>query len=78
MVNRHTQEPVRLVVSTTALGPVAVEDAWARSGPDPAAVNSESDQQRVAPAPLEVAMHEGTLTVELPAVSWACVRLRPL
>ena len=76
VVNRHTQDPVRLEVSTTALGPVVVEEASALTDPDPAAVNSERDPQRVVPAPLEVVAHEGTLTLELPAVSWACVRLR--
>ncbi|HLL63469.1 MAG TPA: alpha-N-arabinofuranosidase [Propionibacteriaceae bacterium] len=75
LVNRHTQDPVRLEVRTTALGPVVVGDAAALTGSDPAAANSESDQQRVVPASLEVTGHEGLLTVELPAVSWAYVRL---
>jgi alpha-L-arabinofuranosidase len=54
---------------------VVVGDAAALTGSDPAAANSESDQQRVVPASLEVTGHEGLLTVELPAVSWAYVRL---
>ena len=39
VVNRHTQNPVRLEVRTTALGPVVVQDASALTGPDPLAAN---------------------------------------
>ncbi len=76
VVNRHSQDPVRLEIGTAGLGRVAVEDARAITGSDPLAANTEQDPGRVVPVALSVAAEPATLTVELPPVSWACVRLR--
>ena len=75
VLNRHQHEPVQLEVDTAALGPVMVKEAVALTGPDPSATNTEHDPNRVIPTPLRAEAQQGTLSVQLPPVSWACVRL---
>ena len=75
VVNRHQHEPVQLEVSTAALGPVVVQEAVALTGPEPSAANTEHDPNRVTPTPLHAEAEQGTLRVQLPPVSWACIRL---
>jgi alpha-L-arabinofuranosidase len=75
VVNRSQDEPVQLEVNTAALGPVVVQEAVALTGPDPSAANSEHDPNRIVPTPLHAEAQQGTLSVQLPPVSWACIRL---
>jgi alpha-L-arabinofuranosidase len=75
VLNRHQHEPVQLDVNTAALGPVVVQEAAALTGPDPSAANTEHDPNRVVPTPLHAEAQQGTLSVQLPPVSWACIRL---
>jgi alpha-N-arabinofuranosidase len=74
-VNRSQHEPVQLNVNTAALDPVVVQEAVALTGPDPSAANTEHDPNRVIPTPLHAEAQQGTLGVQLPPVSWACIRL---
>jgi alpha-N-arabinofuranosidase len=75
VVNRHQHEPVQLEVSTAALGPVVVHEAVALTGPDPSVANTQQDPNRIIPTPLQVHAQQALLTVQLPPVSWACIRL---
>ena len=75
VVNRHQQEPVQREVNTAALGPVAVQEAVALTDPEPSAANTEHDPNRVTPTPLSAEAQQATLSVQLPPVSWACIRL---
>ncbi|HKF89559.1 MAG TPA: alpha-N-arabinofuranosidase [Propionibacteriaceae bacterium] len=75
VLNRHQHEPVQLDVNTAALGPVVAQEAAALTGPDPSAANTEHDPNRVVPTPLHAEAQQGTLSVHLPPVSWACIRL---
>ena len=75
VLNRHLDETVQVEVNTAALGPVVVQEAVALTGPDPSAANTEQDQNRIVPTPLHVEVQEATLSVQLPPVAWACIRL---
>src|SRR3712207_3130121 len=75
VLNRSQDEPVTLEVNSAALGPVVVQEAVALTGPDPSAANTEHDPNRIVPTPLHTEAQQGTLSVQLPPVSWACIRL---
>jgi alpha-L-arabinofuranosidase len=74
-VNRHQSEPLTLQVKTGSLGGLQVQEAWVLSDADPMAANTEQEPDRVTPQPLDASVIDGVLVVELPPISWACVRL---
>ena len=74
-VNRHQSEPVRVQVRTAAFGNVALQEACTLTDDDPLAVNSEGDPHRVVPTPIHAVAEQDAVLVELPPVSWTCLRL---
>jgi len=74
-VNRHQSEPVRVQVRTAAFGNVALQEACPLTDDDPLAVNSEGDPHRVVPTPIQAVVEQDAVLVELPPVSWTCLRL---
>ncbi|HEX8508275.1 MAG TPA: alpha-L-arabinofuranosidase C-terminal domain-containing protein, partial [Propionibacteriaceae bacterium] len=74
-VNRHQSEPLVLEVNVRGLSGVRVSEAWTLADADPLAANTEAEPDRVVPRPVEATATDGVLRVELPAVSWSCVRL---
>jgi alpha-N-arabinofuranosidase len=59
-----------------ALHDVEVVDAWALYDDDLHATNTQSDPLRVRPRELVATVQDGTIRVEMPAVSWGFVQLR--
>ena len=75
VVNRHQHQRVQLEVKTAGLGPVTVRDACVLTGPHPSAVATQEDPNQIVPVPLPAEAREATVTVQLPPVAWACIRL---
>jgi alpha-N-arabinofuranosidase len=75
MVNRSEAEPVALEADLRALPALEAADTFILSDPDLSATNSQDHPDRVQPRSLAVHMDGPVLRLELPAVSWSCVRL---
>jgi len=75
LVNRSQAEPVRLEVDLRALPAVYTADALVLSDSDLSATNTQDNPDRVQPRPLGAHVDGSVLRLELPAVSWSCVRL---
>ena len=76
-VNRSQDGPVVLEVATHGLGALRLVEGLTLTDPDLTAANRETEPDRVAPRPLTATVEDGLLRVELPAVSWSCLRLAP-
>jgi alpha-N-arabinofuranosidase len=74
-VNRSEAEPVTLEVDLRALPALDAAKAVVLSDPDLSATNSQDHPDRVQPRSLAVHMDGSVLRLELPAVSWSCIRL---
>lgn len=74
-VNRSEADPVTLEVDLRALPALDAADAFALSDPDVSATNSQDHPDRVQPRSLAVHTDGSVQRLELPAVSWSCVRL---
>jgi alpha-L-arabinofuranosidase len=75
VVNRSQAEPVMLEVDLRALPAVDAADALVLSDSDLSATNTQDNPDRVEPRPLGAHVEGSVLRLELPAVSWSCVRL---
>ena len=75
VVNRHPQEALRLRLGVAGLGDVSVVGALAMADADPLAANSQQHTDRVVPREIETSLAEAGLYIDLPAVSWSCIRL---
>ena len=74
-VNRSEATPVTLEVDLRALPAQDAAEAFVLSDPDLGATNSQDHPDRVQPRSLDVHLEGPVLRLELPAVSWSCVRL---
>ena len=74
-VNRHQGESIALEVDLTALPGADFAEGWTLTDEDPLAANTAEQPDRVAPRDVSGSVTEGVLRVELPAVSWSCLRL---
>jgi alpha-N-arabinofuranosidase len=74
-INRSQTEPVTLEVELRALPDPTGADAVVLTSSDPKATNTQDDPDRVHPEPLAVTVDGSTAHVELPPVSWSCLRL---
>jgi alpha-N-arabinofuranosidase len=75
VVNRSQAEPVSLEVDLRALPVPTIADALVLSDSDVSATNTQDNPNRVRPRPLATQADGSVLRLELPAVSWSCVRL---
>jgi alpha-N-arabinofuranosidase len=76
LVNRSTTSSSTVTIDLGGLGDVSIEEAVAIFDDDIHARNTLDDQDRVGLRELDGAtIVDGTLTVELPPVSWAALRL---
>jgi alpha-N-arabinofuranosidase len=76
LVNRSLSESTTVTIDLGALGDVSIVEAVAIFDDDIHARNTLDDQDRVGLRELDGAtIVDGTLTVELPPVSWAALRL---
>jgi alpha-N-arabinofuranosidase len=76
LVNRSTDGPTTVTVDASLLGDVVISETHTLSDEDPYARNTLEEPTRVAPEENTSATLEGgTLTVELPAVSWTAISL---
>jgi alpha-N-arabinofuranosidase len=76
LVNRSTTESTTVTIDLAALGSPSIVESVAIFDDDIHARNTLDDQDRVGLRPLDGAtIVDGTLTVELPPVSWAALRL---
>jgi alpha-N-arabinofuranosidase len=76
VVNRDVEGSRTFTADVSAFGPLAVEDAQLIHDQDPHALGGPDDPEVGAPHPLDaVHVQDGTLSCELPAVSWAMLRL---
>lgn len=74
-VNRHPEQTVRLRLGVAALDDVRVVEALTLADADPLASNTQDDPERVVPAAIEATIDEEEVQVDLPPVSWTCIRL---
>ncbi|MCZ2828539.1 alpha-N-arabinofuranosidase [Modestobacter sp. VKM Ac-2986] len=76
LVNRSVDETVTVTVDLGSLGVVGLQEAHTLNDEDPYAANTLTEPTRVAPVDNKSAVVEdGTLTVELPPVSWTALSL---
>ena len=76
LVNRSRTEAITVTIDVSALGAVQLHSADTLADDDPYAKNTLETPERVAPAAnATAAIAEGTLTIELPPVSWTAVSL---
>jgi alpha-N-arabinofuranosidase len=76
LVNRGMSGPTTVSVDVSHLGPVSVLETHTIADDDIYAKNTLADPERVGVRPTEgITLTEGTLTVELPAVSWTAISL---
>jgi alpha-N-arabinofuranosidase len=76
LVNRSLDAATSVSVDVSHLGAVSLLETHTLADSDIYAKNTLAEQDRVGVAPNEsVAVAEGTLTVELPAVSWTAISL---
>ncbi|WP_026931602.1 alpha-N-arabinofuranosidase [Glycomyces tenuis] len=77
-VNRDLKAPLTLEVDPGAMAGIGEVTCSTLTHADPDAKNTLEDQTRVAPAANEtVRAADGTVTVELPAMSWNTIRIHP-
>jgi alpha-N-arabinofuranosidase len=77
LVNRDQNEPAHLTVDVRSLGSTRIHEATTLADSDVYAKNTLTDQNRVTPAPnTTAALTDGTLTIDLPPVSWTAIALR--
>ncbi|GAB3232758.1 alpha-N-arabinofuranosidase [Glycomyces halotolerans] len=77
-VNRDLEAPMTLEVDAGALPGVGEVTCSTLTDADPDAKNTLEDQERVTPsANGTVAVADGRITVELPAMSWNTIRILP-
>jgi alpha-N-arabinofuranosidase len=74
-VNRAPSEPCEVILDAAALGGVSRAEGTIVGGADGEATNTADEPSRVAPRALEVGREGDSLTVTLPAASWAMIRL---
>jgi alpha-N-arabinofuranosidase len=78
VVNRDLAEPLDLRVDVAALGVLHPGEAWTVGGGDPYEKNTADEPDRVRPRHLDArVLPDGTLTAQLPPVSWSAIRLAP-
>jgi alpha-N-arabinofuranosidase len=76
LVNRSLDAPTTVTIDVSHLGAVDIAESHTLADEDIYAKNTLADQDRVRPAPNESARIEnGTLTIELPPVSWTAIAL---
>jgi len=76
LVNRDVSEASTVTIDISALGAVSVVEAVALYDDDIHAANTLADPSRVSLREIESTITDGTLTIELPPVSWAALRLQ--
>jgi alpha-L-arabinofuranosidase len=77
LVNRRQDSPTTVTIDVSHLGEVAITETHTLADDDIYAANTLADQERIAPLPNASARIEaGTLTIELPAVSWTAIALQ--
>jgi alpha-N-arabinofuranosidase len=75
-VNRSTEESLPLTLDLDGFGELKLVEALTYTNDDPYWQASPEDDAGVSPAANDsVALAEGRLTAQLPAVSWSMVRL---
>jgi len=75
VVNRHPEEALRLRLGVAGLGDVSVVEALTMADADPLATNSQQHTDRIVPRETDTSLTEDGLYIDLPAVSWSCIRL---
>ena len=75
LAHRSLDVSVQLDIDLATLGVTGVVSAELLWHPDPYATNTADDPDRVAPRPLDTTLDAGRLTVTMPPVSWASIRL---
>ena len=76
LVNRSLDAATTVTIDVSHLGDVAVVEASTLADDDIYAANTLDNQERVALQPNESAtISDGTLTIQLPAVSWTAIAL---
>jgi alpha-N-arabinofuranosidase len=75
LANRSIDTPADITVDLRELAARCVDRAELLWAPDPGATNTVDDPDAVAPRPLDAGLHDGTLSLRLPPVSWATVRV---
>ena len=76
LVNRSLDAPTTVTIDVSHLGAVAIAETHTLADDDIYAKNTLADQDRIGLTPNESAKIEnGTLTIELPAVSWTAIAL---
>lgn len=77
-VNRDLEHPLTLTVDASSLGGFGEVTCSTLTDADPDAKNTLADPERVAPAVNgSVVVEGGTVSVELPAMSWNTIRFLP-
>ena len=64
-----------LELDLRALPAIEAGEALVLSDSDASATNTRTDPSRVQPRPLATQADDSKLRIELPAVSWSCMRL---
>jgi len=75
LVNRAVDSATTVTIDIAALGAVSVVEAVALYDDDIHAANTLESPERVALRPISASTTDGTLTIELPPVSWVALRL---
>jgi alpha-N-arabinofuranosidase len=76
LVNRKQDGPTTVTIDVSHLGDVSIAETHTLADDDIYAANTLTDQNRVGVAANESAkIVDGTLTIELPAVSWTAIAL---
>ncbi|GAA4978538.1 alpha-N-arabinofuranosidase [Kineococcus glutinatus] len=77
LVNRSTTDAVTVTVDLSGMGELRIAETHTLTDDDPHARNTLEEPERVAPVENKSAvLADGTLTLELPPVSWTAVALR--
>lgn len=77
LVNRDQRETAQVTIDVRGLGCARVVEALTLADPDVYAKNTLAEQDRVKPAAnVSASLADGTVTVELPPVSWTAIALR--
>ena len=74
-VNRSLTEPLELSVDLRLVDGLTLTEHLCIFDDDPFATNSITDPDRVAPRPGTSTLQGSALTVQLPPISWHCIRL---
>jgi len=78
LVNRGVSASSTVTIDISALGAVLVVEAVALYDDDIHAANTLASPERVQLREIDSTIADGTLTIELPPVSWAALRLTPV